>query len=65
MSAAGGSWLISFRVGGAEAALPLAVVREVTARPPITRVPEAIPLPGGREQTPPRTSHRPYRWMPR
>ena len=39
MSAAGGAWLISFRVGGAEAALPLGIVREVAARPAITRVP--------------------------
>jgi len=44
VSAAGGSWLISFRVGGAEAALPLGVVREVTARPPITRVPGSHPF---------------------
>jgi len=35
----GASWLISFRVGGAEAALPLGVVREVVARPPVVRVP--------------------------
>ena len=39
MSAAGRAWLISFRVGGAEAALPLGIVREVAARPAITRVP--------------------------
>jgi len=39
VSAAGGAWLISFRVGGAEAALPLGIVREVAARPAITRVP--------------------------
>lgn len=34
-----GAWLNSFRVGGAEAALPLGVVREVVARPPLVRVP--------------------------
>jgi two-component system chemotaxis response regulator CheV len=35
----GGTWLISFRVGGAETALPLGVVREVVACPPVVRVP--------------------------
>ncbi len=39
MSGPGTAWLISFRVGGAEAALPLGVVREVVARPPVVRVP--------------------------
>ncbi len=47
MSVAGGPWLISFRVGGAEAALPLGIVREVTARPPITRVPGSHPFVAG------------------
>ena len=44
MSDTGGGWLISFRVGGAEAALPLGIVREVTARPLITRVPGSHPF---------------------
>jgi len=35
----GTSWLIRFRVGDAEAALPVGIVREVTARPRIARVP--------------------------
>ncbi len=37
MSAA--SWLIRFRVADAEAALPLGIVREVTTRPRLARVP--------------------------
>ena len=39
MTGPGGAWLISFRVGGAETALPLGVVREVVACPPVVRVP--------------------------
>lgn len=41
------AWLISFRVGGAEAALPLGVVREVVARPPVVRVPGSHPFVSG------------------
>lgn len=39
MSGPGAHWLIRFNVGGAEAALPLGVVREVVARPPVVPVP--------------------------
>ena len=39
MSGPGVSWLIRFQVGGAEAALPLGVVREVVERPPVVPVP--------------------------
>lgn len=39
MSAPDARWLIRFNVGGAEAALPLGVVREVVARPPVVPVP--------------------------
>jgi chemotaxis signal transduction protein len=39
VSRPGVSWLIRFRVGGAEAALPLDVVREVVERPPVVPVP--------------------------
>jgi chemotaxis signal transduction protein len=39
VSGPGVSWLIRFQVGGAEAALPLGVVREVVERPPVVPVP--------------------------
>lgn len=39
MSGSDARWLIRFHVGGAEAALPLAVVREVVERPPVVPVP--------------------------
>ncbi|HXU10537.1 MAG TPA: chemotaxis protein CheW [Candidatus Binatia bacterium] len=39
MSGPDASWLIRFHVGGAEAALPLRVVREVVARPTVVPVP--------------------------
>jgi chemotaxis signal transduction protein len=39
VSRPGVSWLIRFQVGGAEAALPLGVVREVVECPPVVPVP--------------------------
>lgn len=39
MTGRGASWLIRFKVGGADAALPLGVVREVVQRPPVVPVP--------------------------